>query len=493
MHEVLAVAEHAEADRLAVAAGVSPAALMEAAGAQVAAEIRRRWTPRRVLVLCGPGNNGGDGFVVARHLTNTGWEVVVALLCDPADLSGDAAAMAQQWRGEVTPPTVRGVEDAELVVDALFGAGLSRPLSGAAAAVISRVRERRMPTVAVDIPSGVFGDTGAAPRAAPADLTVTFFRKKPGHLLYPGRSLCGDLVVADIGTPDSVIERISPAIAENAPAVWASRYPWPTPEQHKYDRGHAVVVAGGPASTGAARLAARAAQRVGAGVVTLTGPVASLPILAGAVTEVLTEAHATASQLVTLLGQRHRNAVLIGPGNGVSSGTRDRVLAVLNTPLGCVVDADGLSAFGDAAAELFRAIHDQCVLTPHDGEFARLFPDLAAGEGRLVRASAAARRSGAVVLLKGADTVIAAPDGRAAINSNAPPDLATAGSGDVLAGFVVGLLAQGMPAFEAACAATWLHGETATRFGPGLVAGDLPEHLPGVLRDLRGQFGGRSP
>lgn len=482
--EILTVAEHGEADRLAIAAGIPGESLMEAAAAGVAGEILRRWTARPVTVLCGPGNNGGDGFAVARLLAREGWPVRLALAGDVADLRGDAAAMAARWRQPVEPMRAAVADSAGLVVDAVFGAGLGRPVAGAAAETLRAVRAQAVPVVAVDLPSGVFGDSGqAGDGVAPAVLTVTFFRPKPAHLLLPGRDLCGEVVVVDIGTPDGVLAEVAPMVRRNRPALWRAVLPWPDASTHKYQRGHGVVVGGGAAATGAARLAAMGAARAGAGLVTIACPREALAIVAAAMTEVLVAAVDGPGELFELLATRKRNAVLIGPGNGVTDETRAKVDTVLASPVAAVLDADALSVFAERPAELFDSVDETCVLTPHDGEFARLFPMLP-DDGRLKRAQAAAAAAGAVVLLKGADTVVAHPDGRAAIADNAPPFLATAGSGDVLAGMLMGLRAQGMPPFEAAAAAVWLHGEAARGFGPGLVASDLPGLLPPLLREL---------
>lgn len=480
---LLSVEEMYRADRLAMAGGVAGLTLMENAGAAIMREIVRCWAPRPVAVLCGPGNNGGDGFVVARLLEEAGWPVRLALLGKSAALKGDAAAMAKRWNGATEALTPAVLEGAGVIVDALFGAGLARPLEGAAKTVTAVAAKGSAPVVAVDVPSGVHGDTGQVLGgvAAPAALTVTFFRKKPGHLLLPGRALCGEVVVADIGIPESVLSEIAPRTHENAPGLWLDRYPWPRLDDHKYSRGH-VVVAGGEAMTGAARLAARGAMRAGAGMVTIAAPAMALPIYAAAMAGVLTRPLDRRTDFVSLLDDWRIAGVLVGPGNGVTDRTRGHVLAALGTRKPVVLDADALTVFAGAGDALAQAVRGPCVLTPHEGEFRRLLPDLSGG--KLERARAAAERTGAVVLLKGADTVIAAPDGRVAISANAPPTLATAGAGDVLSGFILALMGQGMPAFEAACAASWLHGEAASTFGYGLIAEDLPEQMPEVLADL---------
>lgn len=477
VHALLGPAEMARADRAAVALGQSGERLMLRAGEAVAASLRRRWTPRPVLVLCGPGNNGGDGYVVARALAEAGWPVRVAALGDPG---GDALRHRRRWTGPVEPLAPEELDGAALVVDALFGAGLARPLEGVAKATVEALAARPVPVVAVDVPSGLDGETGQVQGAvAPADLTVTFFRLKPGHLLHPGRPLCGTLVLADIGLPAEVLDEIRPRIWINTPLLWRATFPWPSLDTHKYRRGHAVI-RGGAMMTGAARLSAAAARRVGAGLVTIAAPAESTPIYAGGPPGVLVEAVA-AEDFAPALRDPRRSAVLVGPGNGVGPATIAAARLALDSGRAVVLDADALAGRPE---DMRRASAAPTVLTPHEGEFARLFGPIGAA-GRLVAAREAAARCGAVVLLKGPDTVVAAPDGRAWISAGAPAELATAGSGDVLAGLILGLLAQSMPDFEAAAAAAWLHGRAARALGPGLLAEDLVEALPGVLRALR--------
>jgi NAD(P)H-hydrate epimerase len=471
-----------EADRLTIAGGVSGAQLMENAGRAVADAVSRRFAPCPIAVLCGPGNNGGDGFVAARILGERGWPVRLALLGERAALKGDAAGAASRWTGPVAPLGLAVLDGAGLVVDALFGAGLTRPLEGLAAETIAALGERGLPVVAVDVPSGVDGASGEIRGVAPeARFTVTFFRRKPGHLLQPGREHCGETLVAQIGIAPAVLDTLAPATAANRPDWWLGRFPQIEATGHKYSRGHALV-AGGGQMTGAARLAARAAARVGAGLVTVAAPEPASAIYAAALTGVIVTPVAGLGDFDRLLADKRRNAALIGPGAGTGSETRDKALKILAADKAAVLDADALTVFADRPADLFGAIRGACVLTPHEGEFARLFDP--SGD-KLDRARRAAEASGAVVVLKGSDTVIAAPDGRAAINDTAPATLATAGSGDVLAGLVLGLLAQGMPAFEAAAAAVWLHGAAAHAFGAGLVAEELIETLPAALARLQ--------
>ena len=477
---LLDVRQMGEADRLTVAAGTPGAVLMENAGASVARAIARRWSPRRVTILCGPGNNGGDGFVTARHLVEAGWTVRLALLGPRDRLKGEARHHAERWSGAVEPLTPAALEEAELVVDAIFGAGLSRALVGPAAETLAAAARKGSQIVAIDVPSGVMGDTGGVLGAVPAVLTVTFCRKKPGHVLLPGRLLCGEVVVTDIGTPPSVLKTIAPNTFENDPAIWLAQLPQPEEGDNKYSRGHALVSGGYP-MTGAARMAARAAARAGAGLTTIAVSEIALPIYAAALTSIMVRPIAAPDDFHRLLDDRRISAHLIGPGAGVGEETRSRALAMLGTGRATVLDADAITSFQDDPPALDRAIVGACVMTPHAGEFKRVFD--ASGD-KLLRTRTAARRSGAVIVLKGADTVIASADGRAIINTNAPPTLATAGSGDVLSGIVLGLLAQGMEPFTAAAAAVWLHGAAATAFGPGLLAEDVPDLLPGVLQRL---------
>ncbi len=483
---VLTPQEMAEADRLTIAGGVSGETLMERAGSAVAEAIAGRWSPRSAAIICGPGNNGGDGFVVARHLAAAGWSIRLFLLTGRETLRGDAARHAARWTGAVEQLTPTLPADTALVVDAMFGAGLARPIDGVARDAIAHLAARRLPVVAVDVPSGVDGASGAVRGIAPRSvLTVTFFRKKPGHLIFPGRGLCGEMVVADIGIPAGVLDTIGPRTFENAPALWCDSLPWPRTDGHKYQRGHALV-AGGAVMTGAARLAARAAARTGAGLVTVAAPRGVFAIYAASLTGTIVQPIADSADFAALLADKRRNAILLGPGLGSGLGPRgstpDLVSAALETGRAVVLDADAITSFAGRAEELAAAIKGPTLLTPHDGEFTSLFP---AGGDKLTRARRAARESGAALLLKGADTVVAAPNGWAAINANAPPELATAGSGDVLAGMALGLLAQGMAPAAAGAAACWLHGAAAARFGPGLVAEDIIEMLPPVLRELK--------
>ena len=452
------------ADRAAAAYGWPGPALMEAAGRAVARAAMRQMPRGRVLVLAGPGNNGGDGYVAARYLTQEGWPVRVAALAPPRDGS-DAASAAGHWTGPMAAFDPAEAARADLVIDAVFGAGLTRPVTGLAADTLRAARR----IVAVDVPSGVDGATGRVDGYAPqAAMTVTFFRLKPGHLLLPGRDLCGRIEVADIGIPDAVLAPIGPLAFANLPGLW--RLPGCETDANKYTRGHVTVV-GGAVMTGAARLAAAAARRAGAGIVSIAAR-GSGDVYRGGEPGLLVTEDAPGD----LLADKRRGVWICGPGLGVEEA-RTTLPALIAADRCVVGDADVFSAFAGNPDGLRGA----AVLTPHAGEFARVFG--APATDRLSAARAAAARTGAVVLLKGADTIVAAPDGRAAINFCAPPWLATAGAGDVLAGLIGGLLAQGQPAWEAAAAGAYLHGMAATAAGPGLVVEDLLPALPRVLAD----------
>lgn len=500
------IAQMREADARAIESGVAGIELMENAGAAVARAVAEAFSPTATIVLAGPGNNGGDGFVAARHLAEAGWPVEVASLGDPGRLKGDAAIARDRWQGRTRALQIDVLEGAGLVIDALFGAGLARPIDGVAASVLKVVDEAGIPLVAIDMPSGIYGDTGAvcgtgavrdtsvecgtgavcdtgATRglAAKAEITVTFHRAKPGHYLLPGRDHVGRLVIADIGIPDNVDAGLGINLFANVPTIWSDHFPMRDAASHKYHHGHALVLGGGMVSSGAARLAAGAALRTGAGLVTVLCPASALPVYAAALTAVMVRPFGPDDgRFEQELADVRRNAILLGPGSGVGEPLAAKVEASLAAGKAAVLDADALTSFESEPERLLACLrkNGKALLTPHEGEFARLF----AIEGdKLSRAKKAAAQCGATVLLKGADTVIASPDGRASILTEAPPTLATAGSGDVLAGIALGLIAQGMPIFEAAGAAAWLHAEAAKAFGPGLIAEDLANQLPGVF------------
>ena len=464
--ELLTPAEMGEADRATIAGGIPGIVLMEAAGQAVADEVARVARSRgRIAVLCGPGNNGGDGFVAARLLADRGYRVKLGLLGRRDSLRGDAALAAAKFTGEVLPAPGLDLSGADCIVDAIFGAGLARDVGGEARAIVERINAFARSAgrvVAVDVPSGLDGATGKARGVAiEATSTVSFFRLKPGHLLEPGRSLCGDVRLADIGIPASVLPPIAPKAFVNSRALWGHALPRLGPASHKYARGAALVLSGPAHQTGAARLAARACLRVGAGIVSIASPIDSVAVNAAHLTAVMVAPFVGQQGFEALIADARRRAIALGPGAGVGPELRKLVIAALTRPAQgrtIVLDADALTSFAGEAEKLGALIArggHAAIMTPHEGEFAKLFagaPGVEAEDGKLARARAAARLTGAVVVLKGPDTVVAAPDGRASIGWDLPPTLATAGSGDVLTGFVAGLAAQGVPAFEAASA-----------------------------------------
>lgn len=478
------------AEAATIAGGVASAALMEAAGERAAQIIIKAWAQRPVHIVCGPGNNGGDGYVVARYLKEAGWPVRVASIVDPGSLKGDAKLMTGLFDGAIEQASADFFHEAGLIVDALFGTGLSRPLVGDVADIINVINSSPAPVLSIDLPSGIHADRGAVMgTAVQAARTVTFFHKKPGHALMPGRLYCGIVDIVDIGIAEQTMDRVGVNTAENHPAMWGRAFTRPMPMQHKYDRGHVFVVSGKAHRTGAARLAAHAALRSGAGLVTVLSPSDALSVNAHHLTSIMVEPADKSVDITEALARKDQyvRVAIIGPACGVSDFTREKVISILRTSARAVIDADALTSVAGDIEPFLDALSEYDVLTPHEGEFRRVFPEADLTRGKLTAVRMAAERAGCCVLLKGADTVIAAPDGRASINVNAPPDLAIAGSGDVLAGLIGGYLAQGMPAFEAASAGVWVHGACGQLAGPGLIAEDLADQVPNVLRSLVSQ------
>jgi ADP-dependent NAD(P)H-hydrate dehydratase / NAD(P)H-hydrate epimerase len=489
MQPVVTAAEMQQAETRCFASGTPSLDVMEKAGAAVADLVNARFAPCPVAVLCGPGNNGGDGYVIARHLQASGFDVMVAALCPREQMRGDAATMAAKWAGLVeilTAESLQRLMQVPLWIDALFGTGLNRPLPempGLDEAWLAQEHANRPKIVAVDVPSGLMADrSDNAYCRWRADFTVTFGAKKICHVFEPARHLCGEVIVADIGLADFIETKMLEQSAIDGPALLNTII---TPaHMHKYDRGALYVASGPRHKTGAARLAARAGLRGGAGVVTLLAPPEAMDMIAAHETAIMVDAIESAEDLVQHVSARRHSALVIGPAHGVTARTRQFVTAALKTGKPVVLDADALTAFAADSKTLFDMCHDKVVMTPHTGEFAKLFPAFSGADNPAFAASAAAKQSGAMVVLKGPTTVIAAPDGQVRINSHAAPWLATAGSGDVLAGLMGAMLLHYATGFEAACAAVWLHGACGVCSGPGLIAEDLPDLVPTVLRRL---------
>lgn len=484
---ILTARQMAEVDQLTISQleelGRNGTDLMEEAGLSVVREIEQAYSGKSALVLCGPGNNGGDGFVIARHLNKKGWNVEVALLGPEENLKGDARYMAALWDGDIKNIKNLEMGSYDLIIDTIFGTGLSREISGPLKQVIANVNQANSPVIAVDIPSGIEGDTGRQLGASvDADMTVTFCRKKPAHLLYPSKERCGKIIITDIGIPDKNVEYIKPDIFINCCELWQDKLPKYNGDIHKYHKGHAVIVSGDKIHTGASRLAAAAAQRIGAGLVSISSPDDALDIHAAALTSIMIRKRQEISED---LRNEKFNSWCIGPAAGLTEETRQETIGLLTAGKKTVIDADAITVFENDPEELFKATRNNAnsVLTPHAGEFKRIFPELTEHD-KISAAREAAVISGAIVIYKGSDTVIANPQGIAVVSENAPSNLATAGSGDVLAGIVCGLMAQNMEIFDAACAAQWIHSECGNIFGPGLISEDLPNLIPEVLKKI---------
>ena len=466
-------------DQAAIASGIRGIDLMTNAGEAIGNAIIERFAMKPVVVLCGPGNNGGDGYIVAEFLRRLGWPVQVTSLTDPTELRGDAAIAAAQWQGQTNVGGSGQIDQAEIIIDALFGAGLSRSLDGLAAELARASNASVATKVAVDLPSGIEGRNGQPTGPAiRADLSVTFCRLKPGHVLEPGRSHCGEIICADIGIPDEIVGAHDERLRINGPNLWLHELPVLDEQMHKYSRGHVLVVGGPYGATGAATLAARAAHRSGAGLVSVACDPDTVALYAPHFRAEMTKAIHRLSDLERLVDDRRIASLLIGPGAGICPRTRQRLKLLIESGKPLIIDADGLSCL---AQERSIQLHDQCVLTPHAGEFKRLF---GSDRNKLDSTIFAAQRSGAVIVNKGRDTVVAKPNGSIRININAPPYLATAGSGDVLAGIVAGLLAQGMKPFDAAAAGVFVHAEAAKRHGPGLIASSIENHIFAALNTI---------
>jgi NAD(P)H-hydrate epimerase len=470
----------ARIDEAAAATGQDSFGLMRRAGEAVAASALRHYPEAlRFVVLCGPGNNGGDGYVCADALTRAGANAVVFHLGDPTRLKGDAALARDSFAGVSNDIVTYTPQMGDVLIDALFGAGLTRDVAPEIADLVRRVTDAQLPVVAVDLPSGLDGLTGKVRGAAfQAMHTVTFMARKPGHVLLPGRTLCGAIEIFDIGIPWRIVTAEAGALRVNSPELWQAHHRALHAEDHKYRRGHLTVFSGPETATGAARLSAMAGLKAGAGLVTIASPKAALAANAAHLTAIMLAALDTNADLDSYLQDPRRETFVLGPGFGDYVKARTFALHLGRAGRRLVLDADGITAFREDREPLFAAFAGDAtrlVITPHEGEFARLFPEIVKDKksGKPDKALAAASALRAVVVYKGADTVIAAPDGRAAIEEMAPPSLATAGSGDVLAGIIGALMAQGLPAFEAACAGVHLHGQAALRVGNGLTAEDL--------------------
>ena len=474
---ILTPQEMRAAEEALFSKGTDSFELMQRAGNAVAEFVHAKWPEGRIQVLCGPGGNGGDGFIAAARLAKLWRKVDVFCLVDRNALTGDAARAAAEWEGEIQPLEMALEAPHDIVLDALFGGGLSRPLEG----IPAKLAERGGRVVSIDVPSGIDGES-ARPLGPcfRAEGTITFAALRPAHVLVPGAPYCGGVFVADIGVP------VQTKLLENSPLLWGRNLPQPGQGSHKHARGHLAVVSGHMASTGAARMAGRAGLRAGAGLVTLLSPPDAVAVNASHLTAIMLKEVADADQLRSAI--ETTSVLILGPAAGVSTSTRENVECLLSSGTKAVLDADALTVFADDREALYAQLRPDDLMTPHIGEFGRIFGDLLETEVNKVEATRkAAQLAGCVVLLKGPDTVIAKPDGMAIVNTHATRWLATAGSGDVLAGIAGGLMAQGVDTFTAAAMASWLHGEAGRRVGAGLIAEDLEAQLPDILSALHGE------
>lgn len=464
--ELLTVEQIKMAEEKAMAAGVSEKTLMERAGQAVVEVILKEFSPRQVLVFCGPGKNGGDGQVVAHLLEAEGWHVKVIST-------------------KKLPPVAKlekALLEAELIVDGIFGTGLSQPLGDDILSLVRLINLSGKPVVAIDIPTGIETDSGhCSGGAIKATLTVTFFRARPGHYLVPGRLLCGQLFVKDIGIAETLLPQTS--VSLNGPSLWVNSLKVPQPMDHKYSRGSCLIVGTG-SMPGAVRLASLAARRIGAGLVRLMCKVEEYPVFATVAWGDIVTPLGSAQEFLDWTMDGHSHSLLWGTGALPQESTRQQAILLLESKKPCVLDGGALSSFEGRTPELTRHLHENVILTPHEGEFQRLFPHLSFLKNKVEKAHKAAAEAGAIIVLKGYDTIIASPMGEIIINGNAPATLSTAGTGDVLAGLMAGLLAQDLDPFQAAAAAVWIHGEAANRVGLGLIAEDLLGEIPRILQLL---------
>ncbi|WP_169545628.1 NAD(P)H-hydrate dehydratase [Sneathiella aquimaris] len=483
--EILTVEQMYQCDSWAIKKGVPGRELMENAGQGVAAFIEEGWDLCPIGILCGPGNNGGDGYVVARALFDAGWPVQVFVYGDVSKLSGDALEMYEKCSVATAPLSEIGQFEAGVFVDALFGTGFRGTLPAEVVEAFEHIRREKADIIAVDVPSGLDGNTGAiSPGTPEAVLTVSFFRAKRGHYLDPGKDHIGLLKLIDIGIPEDVLDKLDDLCWLNEPGLWVDAMPVAQRSGHKYDRGHAGICGGGMTHTGAARLTARCALRAGAGAVSVISPPSAIMTYSAALEAVMLLKQDN-QPLEQIIEEKRLGTIVVGPANGVTEKTRENALAAVSSDVEVVLDADALTVFQEEPDRLFAAIKKKkigaVVLTPHSAEFARLFKK---ETDAIASVRAAARLSGAIVLLKGATTVIADPDGTVALNVHAPPWMATAGSGDALAGIIAGFISGGMKPFLAVMAATWVHGQAGYRFGPGLIAEDIEKEIPAILQSL---------
>jgi len=483
---ILTNEEMAEADQMTIASGVPSIELMENAGKAVFNNIPIK-NIDRVLLLIGPGNNGGDGFVVARLLIEIGISVDI-FFYNNGKISNDCKINKDKIDSQSFISEIRNYSSYSYVIDALFGTGFTRKIPSQLEKIFSIVKKNKIPVYAIDIPSGINGNSSIVNGdCLECVKTITFFNKKKCHYLYPGKNFCGEVIVEDIGIKTDVFKEMMPKIRNNNPELWIKEFPFPSSFDHKYSRGLLIINCGPIYKTGAARLAGRSAMRVGAGAVKLICDDEAAKVLEPQISVELISVVKEKNEIQQIFKDRKVSSILVGPGNGVNDETKSRTLLALAFVKHVVIDADAITCFEKNPKELFVDTYPHTILTPHEGEFRRLFGDeIASIEDKVVKTVEASKLAGSIVVLKGADTIIANPEGQAVINSSEAPYLATAGSGDVLAGIIASLVGDNkMSAFNAACAGTWIHSKLGELIGAGLIAEDLIDNIPLIIKKLQ--------
>lgn len=464
-----------QAEKLTKDAGVEEIDLIERAGRGIAEFIANRFDRRPVVFLCGPGSNGSDGFIAANILDRAGWNVRVYCSKPVVMMEGVTAQAAKMWTGDIEMLSEIVLDDDYIVVDAVLGSGLNRALPSEITETFNAVRQEDVTVVAVDVPTGLRSDLTVDPNTLKANYTITTTRPRIEHVLQPGAQYCGRIHVIDIGINPTTFAGMDVSAHLNSPELWSHYWRVPDSHTHKYIRGH-VGILGGSELIGASRLAVSGAMRSGAGLGTIVTTKEAAKVYQAVVApEVMVRGFDNAKEAADKMQERHVSVCLIGPGADESLSMEDLARECAEHDMQVVLDGDAL---GNVPLEYAT------VITPHDGEFARMFPDLVDIPNKLDRAKKAAAKANCIVVLKGMDTIIASPDGRAYVNNKASPWLSTAGSGDVLAGSVAGCLAQKLPPFEAACSAVWIHGTASLKLSPGMVASELPIAMARTLTDI---------
>jgi len=462
---------------------------MERAGHEVFKLIENNFTKKQsVIVLCGPGNNGGDGFVVARYLMEEGYKVKVYTFANKDNYIGDALEALKNFKGVIKALSFFNLEKKALIVDALFGIGLKRKIKGRLKKIFQQIKKSNNPVVSVDIPSGISSSDGKILGSAiKATFTVTFHRKKAGHVLGDGKEFSGKLSVVDIGFSN---KKMKNRYIENSPHLWVKYFPWKKISGHKYSRGRVVVHGGQKEFTGATILSAQAALRTGTGSVKIICSKNTLQIYSLKFPSVLKTEINNIYQLEKFLKKEKITSILIGPGAGSNKKVKEIVKLILRKVKYAVIDADALTCFKNDLKSLYNLLDKNKIITPHLGEFHRIFPTIKKKLNNVDKVLIATKLTKSNIVLKGSSTIIISYDKKIIINDHSSSELAVIGSGDVLSGLIVSLVGdKKMSPFLAGCAATWIHGDIAKKYGKGLIAEDIVKGIPAALKRLKhGKF-----